>query len=123
MTGQPARPPLYDVDADLVARLALACPSVVRLSAGSFGEAATHLVGRSVRGVRLSPQAVTVHVVGRLDTPVDRVAAELRAALRGVLGGRRLDVVLEDVVDPADEPEPDTVGPDALGSSPFAVQP
>ncbi len=123
MSAEPGRPPLYDVDADQIARLALACPGVVRLSGGSFGEAATHLVGRSVRGVRLSPEVVALHVVGRLDTPVDRVAAELRTALRDVLGGRRLDVVLEDVVDPADEPEADTVGPDALGSSPFAVQP
>lgn len=92
--------PLYDVDPDVIAARVLACPSVAALSGGPFGAAATYLPGRTVPGVRLTAEAVEVHVVARWGPPVAEVAAEVRRALSGSTAGRRVDLVVEDVVLP-----------------------
>ena len=89
---------LYDVDPDTVTALVLACPSVTGVSAGPTGTAATYLPGRSVPGVRLGPAFVEVHLTIRYGTAVAVAAAEVRAALAGHVAGRRVDVVVEDVV-------------------------
>lgn len=91
---------LFDVDPDLIAARVLACPAVAALSAGPLGAAATYLPGRRVAGVRLSPTAVEVHVVARYGPSVAELAAQVRAALAGQVGGRRVDIVVEDLADP-----------------------
>lgn len=86
--------------ADRVAEAALAVPGVDSLHGGAFGEAATYLPGRRVAGVRLTESATEVHVVLRLDAPVLRTADRVRDAVTPLVGGR-VDVVVEDVVEPA----------------------
>lgn len=110
MTVGPAGPALYDVDPDTVAALVLGCPAVAALSAGPFGAAATYLPGRSVPGVRVRPDAVEVHVVARYGPPMSEVAAEIRRALSGRVLGRAVDVVVEDITDPAPDSSPTGAG-------------
>lgn len=92
---------LYDVDPDAVAALVLACPAVAGLSGGPFGAAATYLPGRRVAGVRISPDTVEVHVVARYGPTAGELARQVRAALAGRVLGRSVDIVVEDLEDPA----------------------
>ncbi len=83
-----------------LARLVLSCPAVVAMHAGGVGEAATYLPGARVTGVRVSPARVEVHVVVRWPVPADEVAAQVWAVTAQVVGGRRVDVVIGDVLLP-----------------------
>lgn len=105
-TGSTEPAALYDVDPDAVGRLVLSCPAVTALSGGPFGTAATYLPGRSVAGIRIEPDAVEVHAVVRFGVPVAELARQVRAALAGRTGGRRVDIVVEDVADPAGDGPP-----------------
>jgi len=83
-----------------LARLVLSCPAVVAMHAGVVGEAATYLPGARVTGLRVSPARVEVHVVVRWPVPADEVAAQVLAVTGQVVGGRRVDVVIGDVLLP-----------------------
>lgn len=97
---------LVDVDPDGIAELVLACPGVAGLSGGPFGAAATYLPGRRVPGVRLDGPALEVHVVARYGPTVAELAGQIRRALSGRVGGRRVDIVVEDLLDPAESAAP-----------------
>lgn len=92
-------------DPDLVDRIAaavLAVPGVVALHGGEFGEIATYLPGRRVRGIRLSDDRGEVHIAVRLgisdggSESVLEVAEATRRAVSEVVG-RPIDVVVEDL--------------------------
>ncbi len=83
-----------------LASLVLSCPAVVAMHAGVVGEAATYLPGARVTGLRVSPARVEVHVVVRWPVPADEVAAQVLAVTGPVVGGRRVDVVIGDVLLP-----------------------
>jgi len=83
-----------------LAGLVLSCPAVVAMHAGVVGEAATYLPGGRVSGLRVSPARVEVHVVVRWPVPADEVAAQVWAVTGQVVGGRRVDVVIGDVLLP-----------------------
>lgn len=85
------------IDPDALAQAVQSCPSVARLSAGVFGEAATYLPGRRVPGVRLTDTTVEVHVVGLFGITVDQIAREVRAAVAPLVDGRPVDVVISDL--------------------------
>ncbi len=76
------------------------------LHGGAFGEVATYLPGRRVRGVRVADTAVEVHVVGRYPATVAEIAVEVRAAVATVAGARPVDVTIADLA-LAGEPDPD----------------
>ncbi|CAN5260670.1 hypothetical protein BH24ACT10_BH24ACT10_16770 [soil metagenome] len=98
---------LYDVDPDIVAALVLGCPAVAGLSGGPFGAAATYLPGRTVAGVRISPDTVEVHVVARYGPTVGELAGQVRSVLAGRVLGRTVDIVVEDLADRPDaDPAP-----------------
>ncbi len=127
MTSPPATGGLLlDLDADAVAALVRTCPAVVRLTSGPFG-AATYLPGRRVDGVRTTDDAVELHVAVPLGVTAAEVARQVRAALADRVGGRRVDVVVEDVLTPDEvaalDPVPPPTGPGALAHSPHAVEP
>ena len=91
--------------ADLVAAAVRACPDVVDLTAGAFGQVATYLPGRRVNGVRLGQQdgdAVEVHVVARYGVQAHVLAVQVRQAVWSVLPGRPVDVHIDDL----EVPEP-----------------
>jgi len=83
-----------------LASLVLSCPAVVAMHAGVVGEAATYLPGARVTGLRVSPARVEVHVVVRWPVPADEVAAQVWAVTGQVVGGRRVDVVIGEVLLP-----------------------
>ncbi len=94
----PGAPP--ETEADAVAAAVLSCPGVVALGQGTL---ATYLAGRRVDGVRIGDDGIEVAVVTEHGTPVPQVAAEIRAVVSRLAGGRRVDVHVIDLRLP-DEP-------------------
>ena len=94
------------VDAERVAAAVERVPTVARLSAGSTGaEVATYLPGRRVRGVRVDEDSVEVHVVARWPAVLPEVGEAVRSAAAPLVGGRAVEVVIEDIDVPGlDEP-------------------
>lgn len=104
-----------------VAAAVLAHRGVARLDGGPFGTVASHLPGRRrILGVRLGAGAepTEIAVVARLGVPLPRLADEVAAAVRTVLGPVPVEVTFSDVVPGlAAAPEPPTAarrGPDRL---------
>jgi hypothetical protein len=92
-----------EVDVDAVAAAVVASPSVARLVGEGIGaQVATYLPGRRVEGVRVTPEDVEVHVATRWDVPIPLAAADVRAAVLPLAGGRLVTIVVEDI----DEPQP-----------------
>lgn len=92
--------PESPTDAARVAAAVLAHPAVARLDGGPFGTIASYLPGRlRVLGVRIGvgDEPVEIAVVARLGTLLPRLADELAAAVRAVLGPVRVDVTVSDV--------------------------
>ena len=81
-------------------RLVLSCPAVAAMHGGLTGEVATYLPGRRVIGVRVLAEVVEVHVVSRWPIPATEVAAQVWAMTIPAAGGRRVDVVIGDVLLP-----------------------
>ena len=107
------------VDAERVAQAVERVPTVARLSAGSMGaEVATYLPGRRVRGVRVDGGTVEVHVVARWPAVLPEVGDAVRSAAAPLVGGRAIEVVIDDLEVPGeDEPtEPVAELPPAGGT-------
>ena len=83
--------------ADRVAAAVVSCPGVARLASGGLVPVATYLRGRRVDGVRLGDGRVLVAVVARYPVPIPQVAAEIRAAVGGIVAGQPVDVHVSDV--------------------------
>ena len=111
-TGAPAGAGAPDVDpAERLTTLVQGVPGVAGMSGGTFGEVATYLPGRRVRGVRVEADVVEVHVVaepGRLLLPL---ADAVRAACAEVSRGRPVNVFIDDL-DTAEQ-QPATAGSSA----------
>lgn len=103
-----------DEVAGRIAAAVLAHPAVARLDGGPFGTVASHLPGRRrVLGVRVGvgDEPVEIAVVALLGTPLPRLADELGAIVRVLLGPVEVEVTVSDVTDPrtsapADRPVP-----------------
>jgi hypothetical protein len=89
--------------ADAIAAAVRGCSAVARLAAGPV---ATYLPGRRVPGVAVRGDEVRVVVVARYGPPLPRVAADVRAAVRQVDPGLRVEVVIEDIDLPASDTRP-----------------
>jgi hypothetical protein len=89
-----------------LAAAVLAHPGVERLDGGPFGTVASYLVGERVVGVRIGTggEPVELAVVARLGTPatqatsLPRLAEELGAVVRGLLGPVAVEITFSDVV-------------------------
>lgn len=91
---------------ELIAAAVSACRGVASMSGGKFGEIATYLPGRRVIGIRITEDAVEIHVVATWGRTLPEVAEEIRTAGVSLAGGRRIDVVIDDV----DLPFPEHAG-------------
>ena len=111
MTHPPGGGQAAEVDVDALAAAVAACPGVAGLHGGAFGEVASYLPGRAVAGVRVAPGAVEVHVRGRWGTTAAQLLAQIGAAAAPLIGGRRLQVVLADLEDPAEPGAEDGAAP------------
>ncbi len=87
----------------------MTCPAVAALADDGF--LATFLPGRRVAGVRITDDVCEVAVVLRLDgSPLPEGAEQVRRAVTPVVGGRRIDVVIADVVVPDAVPSRGEIG-------------
>jgi len=100
--GLPAAAPSSGPDPESIALAVQSCPLVAGLHAGAFGEVASYLPGRRIRGVRVTVTAVEVHVVGRYPAPMDEIAAQVRRVLAPLTGSLPVHVVIEDVALPGE---------------------
>jgi hypothetical protein len=66
---------------------------------GRFVEAATYEGGEKVSGVVVRPEEIEVHVVARypLPKPIPDLAADIIERVAPQAGGRRINVVVEDL--------------------------
>jgi hypothetical protein len=87
------------VDLDAVAAAARGCAAVDDLCPGSWGGVVSYLPGREVAGVRVTRDHVVISVRGRRGVPVIELAGQVRAAVSGLVGPRRVDVVVADLAD------------------------
>ena len=73
---------------------------VAAISKGRATEIATRWLGEKVVGVGVSQARVEVHVVARYPGgfPIAELAERLRDNLEPLVGGRRLDVVVDDLL-------------------------
>ena len=88
--------------ATLVAALVQQCPAVAALTAGQFGQFGTYLAGRQVVGVSVDADRIDVGVVARFGVPVGDLSAQVRAAVAPLVGGRSINIRVEDVEIPGD---------------------
>ena len=88
------------VDLDAVAAAARSCAAVDDLCPGPWGGVVSYLPGRQVAGVRVTHDHVVISVRGRWGVPVSELAGQVRAAVTGLAGPRRVDVVVADLAEP-----------------------
>ena len=89
-------------DLEAVAAAALGCPLIADLTAGRFGEIATHRPGRRIVGVRTVDGAVEIHVVAKWGTPLPEVADVVRTAVAPYAGALPVAVFVDDIEVPED---------------------
>ena len=87
------------VDVDGVAAAVTACAGVTGLFGGRSGAIASYLPGRRVPGVEVTRAAVVVHVISRWDATAAGLLRAVSAAVTPLLGGKTLEVVVEDLDD------------------------
>jgi uncharacterized alkaline shock family protein YloU len=78
------------------------CPAVAALTAGRFGQFGTYLAGRQVVGVSVDADRIDIGVVARFGVPVGDLSAQVRAAVAPLVGGRSINIRVEDVQIPGD---------------------
>lgn len=101
VTGLPVSAVVDGVDVDAVADAVRGCPAVADLDAGRAVQSiATYLPGRQVAGVRVTDTAVTLQFVLRWGASVSDAAAQIRSAVRHLVDGRAVDLVVAAVTDP-----------------------
>jgi hypothetical protein len=101
------------VDLDAVTAAVLGCAGVAGLDGGQFGEVASYLPGRQVRGAVVSGGRVMVQIRSQWAVPVPELAALIRVVLMPLTGARPVDVVIADIDDPpgtTDSPPPAEAG-------------
>jgi hypothetical protein len=104
------------VDVDAVATAVRGCPGVLDLHGGPPQLIATYLPGRRVEGVRVDRWVVAVQVRTRWGAPVSDLSAQIRATLRPLALGRRIDIVWADVADPPPPSSASTATPGATSA-------
>lgn len=87
------------VDLDAVAAAVRACRGVDDLDSGSLASVVSYLPGRQVAGIRVETDHVVIQVRSRWAVPVIEVATEIRASVLGLVGARRVDIVVSDISD------------------------
>lgn len=105
------------VDTDRIRAVVSACPGVVRVH------------GRGPNGVSFDTAEVEVHVITRYGVPIPALGARIDRELAPLLGGRVLNLVVDDVrtdeelADDADRDTDDDIPALLPGSAPVAALP
>ena len=102
---QPPRAVIDGVDLDAVAAAVRSCPAIDDLSSGPWGGVVSYLPGRQLAGVRVASDHVLISVRGRWGVPVAEMARQVRTAVAGLVGPRRVDLEVADLAGaPGDAP-------------------
>ncbi len=88
--------------AERVLAIVRSMPAVAAVSHGAFGEVATYLPGRVLPGIRIDDGRVEIHLVAVYGPPLADIAHDVGAAVRPVVGDRRVDVSIDDIRLPDD---------------------
>jgi uncharacterized alkaline shock family protein YloU len=88
--------------ATLVATSVQRCPAVAALTAGRFGQFSTFLAGHQAVGVSVNADRIDIGVVARFGVPVGDLSAQVRAAVAPLVGGRSINIRIEDIQMPGD---------------------
>ena len=94
---QPAPAVVDGVDLDAVAAAVRSCPAIDDLSPGPWGGVVSYLPGRQLAGVRIASDHVLISVRGQWGVPVAEMARQVRTALAGLVGPRRVDLEVADL--------------------------
>ena len=94
---QQAQAIIDGVDLDAVAAAVRSCPAIDDLSPGPWGGVVSYLPGRQVAGLRVASDHVLISVRGRWGVPVAEMARQVRAAVAGLVGPRRVDLEVADL--------------------------
>jgi hypothetical protein len=102
---QPVQAVIDGVDIDAVTAAVRSCPAIDDLSSGPWGGVVSYLPGRQLAGVRVASDHVLISVRGRWGVPVAEMARQVRAAVAGLVGPRRVDLEVADLAGaPGDAP-------------------
>ena len=130
---QPPQALIDGVNLDAVAAAVRSCPAIDDLSSGPWGGVVSYLPGRQLAGVRVASDHVLISVRGRWGVPAAEMARQVRTAVAGLVGSRRVDLEVADLTDapgeaPAGEPREEVSswptsspggGPGASSSAPI----
>src|SRR5450755_2330283 len=94
---QPGQAIVDGVDLDAVAAAVRSCPAIDDLSSGPWGGVVSYLPGRQLAGVRVASDHVLISVRGRWGVPVAEMARQVRTAVAGLVGPRRVDLEVADL--------------------------
>lgn len=94
---QPPRAVIDGVDLDAVAAAVRSCPAIDDLSPGPWGGVVSYLPGRQLAGLRVASDHVLISVRGRWGVPVAEMARQVRTAVAGLVGSRRVDLEVADL--------------------------
>jgi hypothetical protein len=94
---QQAQAVIDGVDLDAVAAAVRGCPAIDDLSPGPWGGVVSYLPGRQVAGLRVASDHVLISVRGRWGVPVAEMARQVRTAVAGLVGPRRVDLDVADL--------------------------
>jgi hypothetical protein len=94
---QPPRAVIDGVDLDAVVAAVRSCPAIDDLSPGPWGGVVSYLPGRQLAGVRVASDHVLISVRGRWGVPVVEMARQVRTAVAGLVGPRRVDLEVADL--------------------------
>jgi len=97
-TGLLAAEPEGPDRSEIIVAAVLAVPGVARMHGGMFGEVATYLPGRRVRGVQLHEDSAAVHVVLDWGVDIGFTADLVRSAVQQLVA-TPVDVTVEDLDD------------------------
>lgn len=109
MTAPQQPPTVVDgIDIDAVHTAVAACPGVHQVGSPGLAGVTTYLPGRRIPGIRISPDSVDLEVVAAWGFPVPLVAGQIRAAVRGLVKARPVDITIADI----DVPEQSSLHPE-----------
>jgi hypothetical protein len=121
---QQAQAVIDGVDLDAVAAAVRGCPAIDDLSPGPWGGVVSYLPGRQVAGLRVASDHVLISVRGRWGVPVAEMARQVRTAVAGLVGTRRVDLDVADLAGvPGEAPAgvPDEAPAGVPGEAPAGV--
>ena len=104
---EPAGTIVDGVDIDAVHAAVSNCPGVAGVGSGTLAALTTYLPGRRIPGIRINPESIELEIVANWDATAAAIGRHIRAAIAGLVSGRRVDITIADIVLPDEQPPAD----------------